>query len=73
MSHIFPNSRQKLLGDSEDSIGIIDVSATAGLSGDVSNDIDVQLFLESMESTGQVAVFGLDKIYAEFLTDWKKK
>jgi len=39
MSEIFPNSKPILLGESEDSIGIIDTPAVAGLAGDVAVDI----------------------------------
>jgi len=34
MSDIFPNKNPKLFGEAEDSIGIIDTSAVAGLTGD---------------------------------------
>jgi len=33
--HPFPNAKPELLGDPEDSIGIIDTSAVAGLTGDL--------------------------------------
>lgn len=35
MSKVFPNSKPKLLGEGEDSIGIIDTPAVAGLTGDL--------------------------------------
>ena len=39
---IYPNARSPLLGEPEDSIGIIDTAAVAGLGGDFSPVIDVE-------------------------------
>jgi len=53
MSEIFPNSNAELLGEAEDSIGIIDTPAIAGLSGDLvmSEDLDQGLNAQNGTTT----------------------
>lgn len=56
MSHIFPNSKPILLGAAEDSIGIIDDIAVAGLSGDVVIDDPTILFPRADTGTANLLV-----------------
>jgi len=56
--HPFPNAKPLLLGDPEDSIGIIDTSAVAGLSGSLVMSKDLEQTPQGISGTTQVQAQG---------------
>jgi len=52
--HPFPNAKPKLLGEPEDSIGIIDTPAVAGLNGTVNSTLTDVIDISVRNATGSI-------------------